>query len=619
MPLLAILILLVPLSLAAPAAADEGARGGDVHSASAQREARAALAEARSLLRGRGVETGREPTPALRELAIRMRSLPEGDRRTARRLLARPSQGETQPGEDGYSVPEHSPPLCSAHFCIHWVDSSPDAPSLASTDGDAIPDYVQAMSQVFEEVFAVENVQLGWREPTGDGTRGGDFNKVDVYVKQLGDQGIFGYSTPDPGQETNSQAAYLVMDNDFSHAEYPRYTSFLPPMQVTAAHEYNHVIQFGYDVLQDSWMFESTAVWMEDRVYDDINDYVSYLGPWTQLSQVSLTRFNQSDLTDPLNVKVYGDAVWNRWLDERYGPETIRTAWEKSLETRPPSFAPDAYDAALLAKGTTFFDAFTRFAVDTAEWRSSAGQFEEGPTWPDVQRVPRANMAPGGTGVRGRLDHAAYALANVTPTQDQRVKLVGSLPRDVRGAFALVGLEGAADSGIPPTVVMRRLPRGGQTSIELAAPSRFSRITAVLVNADMTQNGFSQAFGDWDFKYDGQAVAVHVSNDYKRPRVRRRSPGPGAKVSRKAQVVVTFSEAMDNVSSRTLDLLAPGGGQVSARVTYSKSKRQARLVPKRPLRARTRYVVKIGRTIVDMGDNELASSDRTWRFSTRSR
>src|SRR5256714_4139796 len=235
---------------------------------------------------------------------------------------------------------------------------------------------------------------MGGRPPKSDGTRGGDVGKTDVYIRQLGDQGICGSSTPDRGQTGNSQAAYLVMDNDFSHAEFPRYTEPLQPMEVTAAHEYNHVLQFGYDVLQDTWMLESTAVWMEDTVYDDVNDYVSYLKPWSQITQVPLTQFDATDPSDPLNVKVYGDAVWPRWVLAHYGQETIRGAWERSLDTNPPSFGPAAYDATLRAHGTTFFDAFTRFAADSAEWRSSERPFEEGPTWPDIQRASRRNFSP---------------------------------------------------------------------------------------------------------------------------------------------------------------------------------------------------------------------------------
>jgi hypothetical protein len=333
---------------------------------------------------------------------------------------------------------------------------------------------------------------------------------------------------------------------------------------------------------------------------------------------VPLTAFNPGDLADPLNVKVYGDSVWNRWIDERYGADTIRTAWERSLQTRPPSFAPGAYESALGTAGSNFFDSFTRFAADTAEWRSGAGAFEEGSTWPDVQRATRTSLVPGGRGVEGRLDHTSFALVNVTPTGDEKIKLVGSLPRDTRGAFALVAREGDADTGTP-TVVLQRLPSGGQTSVELEQPSRFSRITAVLINADTTQSGFSQFRGDWEFARDGQAVLAHVSSDYTAPRVRKRSPRPGSKASTKAAVVVTFSEPMENLGSKTLQLVGPGGRRVSSRVVYDPAKRQARLTPKKRLDPRRRYAVKIGSTVVDEGDNRLAATERTWKFSTRSK
>ena len=621
MPLRLALILIACLAAAAPAAAHSPVRAS---SSGARADARDTLREAKALFDGRGVETGKELSPILKDLAVRLKALPGAERREARGLLLRPTRGQAQPGEEAYEAgtTEHS--LCSEHFCIHWVTGDPrepnenDMPPLGSANDNPAPDYVETVSQVFENVYAVENGAMGWRAPRSDGTRGGDADKVDVYLKQLGDQGIFGYATPDPGQETNSQAAYLVVDNDFSPSEYPRYSNPLLPLQVTAAHEYNHVLQFGYDVLQDSWMFESTAVWMEDKVYDDVNDYVTYLPAWVLLTQLPLTAFNSSDLSDILNVKVYGDAVWNRWIDERYGPDTIRTAWERSLETTPRSFAPNAYDSALGSVGTSFYDAFTKFAADTAEWRSAAGAFEEGTTWPDVQRGSRNTLVPDGRAVDGRLDHTTFALVDVAPTTDEKIKLVASLPRGTAGAFALIGREGEIETGLP-TVVLKRLPSGGQTHVELANPGRFARITAALINADARQTGFSQFQGDWEFAADDQAVLAHVSNDYTPPTVRKRSPKPGQTVSRRPSVVVTFSEPMANITKSTVQLVAPGGKRVSVTLTYDPVKRRVTLKPKRQLDPRRRYLVKIGSTVVDDGDNRLRSADRNWRFSTRSK
>ncbi|HEX8074657.1 MAG TPA: Ig-like domain-containing protein [Thermoleophilaceae bacterium] len=616
---------LIPLVAALVAAAVIPSAAGArkpvrLSAATSHRAAAETLRRVEAVRAGKSVRTGFELSPLLKDLVLGLPKLHGSQHARARRILTRPTLGQAQPGESAYAVPEQTP-YCSAHFCIHWVEQNVppdhnDAPPLASNDGDSIPDYVQTMDRVFENVYQVENVQMGWREPLADGTRGGDVNKVDVYVKQLGDQGIFGYSTPDPGQRTTSQSAYLVMDNDFTHSEYPRYTDPLLPMQVTAAHEYNHVLQFAYDVLQDSWMFEATAVWMEDKVYDPVNDYVSYLRAWTQLTQVPLTRFNASDPSDALNVKVYGDAVWNRWLDEHYGAEAIRGAWERSRQTQPPSFAPEAYDASLASRGTTVFDAFTRFAADTAEWRSSAGAFEEGPTWPDVLRSRAPSLSPSGAAVSGHLDHASFVLLDVTPTSDARVKLVGSLPRGTAGALAMVGRQGPEDSGAVE-VDLRRLPRGGASSVTLGDPKRFTRITAVLMNADMTQNGFSQVLNDWQYAKDRQPMSARVSNDFKAPTLKARVPRPGRRdVSRRSGVSVRFSEAMAGVSSRTLRLLGPGGHKVAARVSYDKRRRRARLVPKRGLARHRRYTVQILSSVVDRGANRLPAAQRTWRFTT---
>jgi hypothetical protein len=578
----------------------------------------AALWRVESVMRGDGVVTGREATPALKELATRLAALRGADRRRARRLLERPVAGHAQPGESAYAIAEHDPPLCSAHFCVHWVTATADAPPLASTLGDGVPDYVRTMDQVFEHVYEVENGQLGWRVPPGDGTVGGGVDKIDVYVKDVGDDGIFGYSTPDPGQHGSAQHSYLVMDNDYAHAQFPSYTSYLAPMEVTAAHEYNHVIQFGYDVLQDTWFLESTAVWMEDTVYGDVNDYLSYVRPWTRMTQVPMTDFNELDESDPLNVKAYGDAVWNRWLDAHYGQALIRNAWERSTATIPASFAPGAYDAALRARGSSFFAAFTRFAADTAEWRSSAGPFgdPDGALWPDIARVSGRTLAPGSQAISTHLDHTGYQLMGVAPTHDARIKLVGSLPAGTAGALALVGRQGSPTAG-PVTVALTRLPHGGAGSVTLADPGRFTRITAVLVNADTRPHGYSGTTGDWIFARDHQAVGARVSNRFEPLRLRKRSPGAGAHVSPRARVVLRFSAAIDPASLRAVRLTDARGKRVSTRVVRSSGGKRLTLVPRHPLHVGARYSVRLGSRLVDVDGNRLAAGSRGWSFKTR--
>src|SRR5205823_2620737 len=167
-------------------------------------------------------------------------------------------------GRCGSTVPEAgNSPLCSAHYCVHWVASSADAPPLTDSNGNGVPDWVETVSQTAENVYSVENGALGWRTPKGDGTRGGGSNLTDIYLADVGGSGLYGYSAPDPQPDGHRLFAYLVLDNDFSKSQFPSYSTPVDPLDVTLAHEYNHVLQFGYDAEEETWMLESTAVWME--------------------------------------------------------------------------------------------------------------------------------------------------------------------------------------------------------------------------------------------------------------------------------------------------------------------------------------------------------------------
>ena len=615
----------LPLLLAAlafPAGASASVQHfGTVASGGGSLTPKQTLRKAAAVASGRAGK-GRELTPLLKELAVALPALSGADLTRARRLLARPTIGDTSANESGYSVPEHDPPLCSAHFCIHWVDSTADAPPSLS--------YVQTMSDVFEHVYDVENNQLGWRPPKSDGSRGCPgaqpycMNKTDVYIKDIGGQGIYGYSAPDPGQGRSlTQQAYLVMDNDYSAQQFPKYNGDpLPPMEVTAAHEYNHVLQFGYDVAQDTWMFESTAVWMEDKVYTDVNDYLQYIAPWAQMSFIPLTQFNARSADDRTNVKVYGDTVWNRWLDTKFGQDLPRVAWEHSLTTRPKSFAPGAYDQALALHGSNFFSSFTQFAADTAEWRSANTPFAEGATFPDMERVRdgstgrviRLKINTGGAG--GTLDHTTFGLLDVTPTGGARVKAVLNAPRGVQTAVALVGRQGDETTGTY-TSAITRLPKGGPGSVTLPDPGRFSRITEVIINGDARTTGrFSRTLEDWEWIGDNARVTARASTDFKPPSVKRRSPGSGQHgVSLQPVVKITFSEKMMNVSTRSVLLVGPGKHKVKATVKL-RAGRKLQIKPKHRLRSGARYIVRISRDVEDLGANQLPTASRSWSFRT---
>jgi hypothetical protein len=405
------------------------------------------------------------------------------------------------PNRNAYSVPEAPrSPTCSQHFCVHWVDQGLDAPDLNDRDRDAVPDFVETVLRVAERVHTVENEKLGWREPRSDGRRGGRRGKTDVYLSQIGGE-LFGYAAPDRGQATEEHRiprrlhGYLVLDNDYSPFEFPG-TKPLADLQVTFAHEYNHILQFGYDAYQDPWFAEASATWMEDQVFNGINDYLRYVRRWVKLFDTPLTANS---------IKEYGSAVWNQWLARRYGPAIVRKAWAGSIDAKPGGFSVASYERALRASGPSELSHdFTRFAAAVAEWRTGKG-FRESRLFPDARR--QGHLPLGGRPLTRMLNHTTFQLLRVRPRRGRAIVVHLSAPRGTAAGVALVGRLGSERHGRPRVRIAYRRS-GGEMNVRLSRPSRFKRITAVVVNGDGRASGFSVGNLDWNYLTDGLPFVV---------------------------------------------------------------------------------------------------------------
>jgi len=429
-----------------------------------------------------------------------------GDQWTFRQPLARPTD-RPDPARHSYSVPEApASPACAGQFCVHWVAEGIDAPDLAdangSADGDGVPDYVERVLRVAAHVYATENGRLGWREPRSDRSRGGRRGKTDVYLKELG-RLLFGYAAPDRGQTPRGNRlprrlhGYLVLDNDYDPKQYPG-IGHRAVLEVTFAHEYCHILQMGYDAYQDAWMAESTAVWMEDQVYNGIDDYLRYVRRWVRLYRTPLTANS---------IREYGATVWNEWLVRQYGRDIVRGAWSRALHTRPGGFSVASYDSAIRAGGGSDFSRdFARFARDLAEWRTG-GRFREGRRYPDVPR--QGTLPPSGRPLQRSLNHATFQLLRVPAGGGRAVVARAVAPRGVAAGLALVGRIGSERGGrVVSELSFKR--RGGAIVVRLPRPGRFQRVTAVLVNADSRAEGFSARRLDWNYLTDTAPFRVRA-------------------------------------------------------------------------------------------------------------
>jgi hypothetical protein len=314
----------------------------------------------------------RDATLILRDLAVRTRQLTGVDRSVAREILARPDFGGVPAGT---GAPWTAPPvdrrfICGNHVCVHWVVSTSDAPDLTTTLEPGLPDYVLRVLQIWDqEAWEAEIDVRGYRSPLSDSssTNHGPDGKLDVYLQDLGDDGLFGYCvTDDPNpMALDTVSAYCVVDNDFSSTQFgapygpDSWEKFL---EVTSAHEFHHSSQFAYDFLEDYWLMEGTATNMEEEVYPEVSDNVTFLTLYSPLSRPS----------SPLDRGFFGDSEYGSWiffrfLQEKIGDSAepwgiIREIWERAGRAPYTTwYSLQAVKTELAQNGRTFPDVFAQF------------------------------------------------------------------------------------------------------------------------------------------------------------------------------------------------------------------------------------------------------------------
>jgi hypothetical protein len=383
--------------------------------------------------------SGHDATAILRDLAFRVDDLSGAELALAKRILARPGEKNSinaLPSAQFYG--------CSTHVCIHWTDTGPDAPDLTDSDADGVPDYVETASSVFEEVWTTEVDQMGYRAPLPDifdtGDRVNPDTRLDVYLFDLGNQSLYGYcqAEPDPATTYFASPAFCAVDDDFDISQFPAPgVNGIPALQVTAAHEFFHAVQFAYDALEDRWFLEGTAAWMEDQVYDEINDNLQYLG-------TSAIPYPEVPVDYGDEGFQYGSFLFFRFLSETFDQDLIKEAWllaDGSGPTAPDFYSSAAIAAALEARGSNFGPVFADFAA----FNYIPDEFyEEGDTYVQQVGYPPGFGAkltknkPIGVG-KFNIDHLSTIYGVLRPgkgiSNSARLKIKLNLPDVVTGSW----------------------------------------------------------------------------------------------------------------------------------------------------------------------------------------
>ncbi len=449
----------------------------------ADAEAKAALSSVSEALAGNDAI---EPTLALRDLALLRGSLRGEDRAAAEDYLARPTDGGNDPFHDGYTTTEATP-ACSAVICVHYVRTTADRPSLVDDDTNGIPDFVDLTLATLTHVHETY-VGAGYRAPLPDGTRGGD-SRVDIYLKDVGNQGLYGYCTTDKVIGANRDAwAYCVLDNDYATSQFPANTP-RANLQVTAAHEYFHAVQFGYDIGEDGWFLEATATWAEDEVYDDVNDNRQYLAS----SPLTSPRASMDQFSGLFH---YGTWIFFRFLSERLTaseggmPTVVRDMWRRADDAvgGPDDYSLKAVRRVLNQRGLPLTEAFARFSQAN---RMPGRSYDEGaalkyPAAPVQKAHFLTRHHPTAERFRVELDHLTSTTVRYTPSAGLRrgswiLRLRLDLSQRFRGTAAMVTVNKV---GAAPSVRLVKLNAKGNAKLSAKFnKGKISWVEVTLVNA----------------------------------------------------------------------------------------------------------------------------------------
>ena len=280
------------------------------------------------------------------------------------------------------------------HFKIHYSVKSGDQNAVDTTDTDrnGTPDYIDTVMQILERAWKTQIDTMGYVPPPPDSLENGTAY-YDVYIFKI-DDFIYGYvqsellvsdnpNSPDV-EENNAATSYMVLRNHYRG--FPGNDE--RNLKVTIAHELFHSIQFGYDAFEMPWLFEATATWMEDELYDEVNDNYQYLILWFERPEAPL----DATVADNQDYEGhwYGSWIFFRFLSEHVGGrDVVRKIWEYSVRynSREGDFSFLAIEDALQDFGRTFYNVFADFHVANLIKTIPPYHYEEGSNYPDIFRL----------------------------------------------------------------------------------------------------------------------------------------------------------------------------------------------------------------------------------------
>jgi hypothetical protein len=205
------------------------------------------------------------------------------------------------------------------HFRLSWDESGLNAVPGEDVSGNGVPDFIDSALVIFDHVWSVEVDQMGYQPPLSiDGKPVSIYN---VYFSNIDYYGITWFDKLIPNVTGVKYTSYMEVHNTFSGF----ISEGLDGLRVTAAHEFHHAIQFGYDVRsEDFFFYEMTSTWIENVIYPEVKDYYQYMDSFFRgVSNTSFDLYNSSTLFP------YGNSIYLQMVEFQLGADIVRQIWEK--------------------------------------------------------------------------------------------------------------------------------------------------------------------------------------------------------------------------------------------------------------------------------------------------
>jgi hypothetical protein len=271
----------------------------------------------------------------------------------------------------------------SGNFVLHYDETGVHAVSLVDLDNNGYPDYIDSAAAIFDSVWRIEVDQMGYLPPPDQ--NGNPAVPYPIYISSMIDvhypQQYYGETVPSfvdiPSLPGVNYTSYILVDNDYEGYD----TEGLDGLRVTAAHEFHHAIQLGYNVRwEDAYFYEMTSTWMEEVVYPDINDYLNYLDDF--FYSVSNESFDNYSGYFP-----YANSLYLQMLEAKYEREVVKKIWDNMKSEEPIKAISDVLET-YNGSWSSSLGEYGLWLYYTGERAISDQFFYDAPYFPQVRIQP---------------------------------------------------------------------------------------------------------------------------------------------------------------------------------------------------------------------------------------